>query len=93
MQIRSTGSPAPKISFSPTPTPSKKTFIPQILILILSKKTFLILILLRYSDPDDCARFYICLDKILPREQSCDLGLVFNERSKRCDDPKNVPEW
>jgi hypothetical protein len=46
----------------------------------------------KYSDPDDCARFYICLDKISPREQSCDYGLVFNERSKRCDDPKNVPE-
>ena len=92
MQIRSTGSPAPRISLvSPTATPSKKTFIPQIL--ILSKKTFLILILIRYSDPDDCATYYICLNGISPREQGCELGLVYNELSKQCDAPENVPEW
>ena len=74
---------------SSTPTPSKKTLIPP----ILSKKTFLILILLRYSDSDDCAKFYICLNGISPREQGCELGLVYNELSKQCDAPENVPEW
>ena len=78
---------------SSTPTPSKKTFIPPILILILSKNIFLILILPRYSDSDDCAKFYICLNGISPREQGCELGLVYNELSKQCDAPENVPEW
>ena len=77
---------------SSTPTPSK-SFIKPILIPILSKRTFLILILLRYSDSDDCAKFYICLNGISPREQGCELGLVYNELSKQCDAPENVPEW
>ena len=28
-----------------------------------------------------------------PREQGCELGLVYNEQSQSCDSPKNVPEW
>ena len=47
----------------------------------------------RYSDSDDCAKFYICLNGISPREQGCELGLVYNELSKQCDAPENVPEW
>ena len=46
----------------------------------------------RYSDSDDCAKFYICLNGISPREQGCELGLVYNELSKQCDAPENVPE-
>merc|ERR1711887_393041 len=46
----------------------------------------------KYSDSDDCAKFYICLNGISPREQGCELGLVYNELSKQCDAPENVPE-
>merc|ERR1712117_1013460 len=46
----------------------------------------------KYSDSDDCAKFYICLNGISPREQGCELGLVYNEVSKQCDAPENVPE-
>merc|ERR1712087_371507 len=29
---------------------------------------------------------------ISPREQGCELGLVYNELTKQCDAPENVPE-
>jgi len=47
----------------------------------------------KYADTDDCAKFFICLNGISPREQGCELGLVYNELSKQCDAPENVPEW
>lgn len=47
----------------------------------------------KYADPADCAKFYICLNGITPREQGCELGLVFNTVTKQCDSPANVPEW
>ena len=47
----------------------------------------------KYSDPNDCAKFFICLNGISPREQGCELGLVYNELSAQCDAPENVPEW
>ena len=47
----------------------------------------------KYADPNDCAKFYICLNGISPREQGCELGLVYNELSKQCDAPENVLEW
>jgi len=46
----------------------------------------------KYADPSDCAKFYICLNGVTPREQGCELGLVYNEQSLSCDSPKNVPE-
>lgn len=46
----------------------------------------------KYADPSDCAKFYICLNGVTPREQGCELGLVYNEQSQSCDSPKNVPE-
>jgi len=46
----------------------------------------------KYADTDDCAKFFICLNGISPREQGCELGLVYNELSKQCDAPENVPE-
>ena len=46
----------------------------------------------KYADPSDCAKFYICLNGVTPREQGCELGLVFNELTQSCDLPKNVPE-
>lgn len=47
----------------------------------------------KYADPSDCAKFYICLNGVTPREQGCELGLVYNEQTQSCDSPKNVPEW
>ncbi|XP_040576001.1 protein obstructor-E [Lepeophtheirus salmonis] len=46
----------------------------------------------KYADPDDCAKFYICLNGVTPREQGCELGLVFNTETTQCDTPENVPE-
>jgi len=46
----------------------------------------------KYADANDCAKFYICLNGISPREQGCELGLVYNELSKQCDAPENVLE-
>merc|ERR1712012_5305 len=46
----------------------------------------------KYADPNDCAKFYVCLNGISPREQGCELGLVFNELTNQCDAPENVPE-
>ena len=46
----------------------------------------------KYADPDDCAKFYICLNGISPRAQGCELGLVYNTVSAQCDSPENVAE-
>jgi hypothetical protein len=46
----------------------------------------------KFSDSSDCAKFYICLNGVTPREQGCELGLVYNEQTQACDSPKNVPE-
>ena len=47
----------------------------------------------KYADPDDCAKFYICLNGISPRAQGCELGLVYNTITSQCDSPENVAEW
>lgn len=47
----------------------------------------------KFADPADCAKFYICLNGVTPREQGCELGLVFNTVTMQCDSPENVPEW
>lgn len=46
----------------------------------------------KYADPEDCAKFYICLNGVSPRAQGCELGLVYNDITKQCDGPENVPE-
>lgn len=46
----------------------------------------------KYPDENDCAKFYVCLNGVTPREQGCELGLVYNTQTKACDSPKNVPE-
>jgi len=46
----------------------------------------------KFADPSDCAKFYICLNGVTPREQGCELGLVFNDVTAQCDSPDNVPE-
>lgn len=47
----------------------------------------------RYSDPDDCQYFYVCVNGETPRRSGCKLGQVFNDATKACDWPRNVAEW
>ena len=47
----------------------------------------------RYADPDDCQYFYVCINGDVPRRNGCKMGQVFNDVSKTCDWPRNVPEW
>lgn len=44
-----------------------------------------------YIHPTDCQKFYVCLNGIDPRELKCDDGEVFNDETKRCDSPSQVP--
>jgi len=46
----------------------------------------------KYPDPEDCAKFYICLNGISPRAQGCEVGLVYNTITEQCDAAENVPE-
>jgi len=46
----------------------------------------------KLPDPEDCAKFYICLNGVKPRLQGCELGLVYNTVTQACDAPENVPE-
>lgn len=46
----------------------------------------------KHADPEDCAKFYICLNGVTPRAQGCELGLVYNTLTSQCDSPENVPE-
>ncbi|XP_069961273.1 protein obstructor-E isoform X3 [Cherax quadricarinatus] len=45
-----------------------------------------------YINPDDCQKFYVCLNGQTPQESSCSLGQVYNEQTTMCDFPENVPE-
>lgn len=45
-----------------------------------------------YPDLEDCQKFYVCLNGIVPQESSCSLGQVYNEKTTVCDFPENVPE-
>jgi hypothetical protein len=44
-----------------------------------------------FPHPEDCQKFYVCLNGIEPRELSCGAAEVFNDDIKRCDIPDNVP--
>lgn len=44
-----------------------------------------------YIHPTDCQKFYVCLNGIDPRALKCDDGEVFNDETKTCDAPSNVP--
>lgn len=46
-----------------------------------------------YPHPEDCQKFYVCLNGVTPREQGCSLGQVYNEDTGKCDEPENVPGW
>merc|ERR1712158_11277 len=45
-----------------------------------------------HPNPNVCNIFYACVEGVTPREQGCELGLVYNENTQSCDSPKNVPE-
>lgn len=47
----------------------------------------------KYAHPEDCQKFYVCLNGETPREQGCGEGKVYNEEQQRCDDPENVSGW
>jgi len=44
-----------------------------------------------FPHPEDCQKFYVCLNGVEPRELGCTAGEVFNDETKRCDAPENVP--
>ncbi|XP_037083462.1 protein obstructor-E-like [Pollicipes pollicipes] len=43
-----------------------------------------------YIHPDDCRLFYVCLNGVKPMEGGCPEGTVFNDATRKCDDPANV---
>jgi len=47
----------------------------------------------KFAHPEDCQKFYVCLNGVTPREQGCSDGTVYNEEQQRCDAPENVPGW
>lgn len=46
-----------------------------------------------FPHPDDCQKFYICRNGVMPQRGSCPAGTVYNEVSFKCDEPENVPGW
>lgn len=49
--------------------------------------------LLVSSNPNLCIQVYVCINGDIPRRNGCKLGQVFNDKTKSCDWPRNVPEW
>jgi hypothetical protein len=47
----------------------------------------------KFPHPEDCQRFYVCLNGVQPRELGCSVGEVYNEEEQKCDAPENVPGW
>jgi len=45
----------------------------------------------RFAHPEDCQKFYVCLNGVSPREQGCTLGEVYSELKKTCVDPEDEP--
>ncbi|KAF2883115.1 hypothetical protein ILUMI_23056 [Ignelater luminosus] len=46
----------------------------------------------RYPDPEDCQYFYVCINGDTPRRNGCKLGQAFDDRSKKCDWARKIPE-
>ncbi|KAJ8927757.1 hypothetical protein NQ314_019761 [Rhamnusium bicolor] len=42
-----------------------------------------------FAHPDDCQKFYICRNGVMPQKGSCSGGSVYNEETFTCDDPAN----
>lgn len=47
----------------------------------------------RFAMEADCRKFNYCLNGEHPREGSCDIGLVFSDETKQCQDPSTVQGW
>lgn len=47
----------------------------------------------KFAHPEDCQKFYVCLNGVNPREQGCSDGTVYNEEAEKCDAPENVRGW
>ncbi|XP_063705758.1 protein obstructor-E [Culicoides brevitarsis] len=45
----------------------------------------------KFPHPTDCQRFYVCLNGVEARDLGCMAGEVYNEETKMCDAPENVP--
>jgi len=45
-----------------------------------------------HADDYDCRKFYICINRSIPRKAACDLGKVFSLDTKICESPSKVPE-
>lgn len=46
-----------------------------------------------FPHPEDCQKFYICRNGVMPQRGYCPSGTVYNEESFKCDEPENVPGW
>lgn len=46
-----------------------------------------------YPHADDCAKFYICKNGVVPQKGQCEPGTVYNEESFRCTEPEYVQGW
>lgn len=46
-----------------------------------------------YPHPEDCAKFYICKNGVVPQKGQCEPGTVYNEESFRCTEPEFVQGW
>ncbi|XP_043476864.1 protein obstructor-E-like [Leptopilina heterotoma] len=43
-----------------------------------------------YPHPEDCAKFYICKNGVVPQKGQCEPDTVYNEESFRCTEPELV---
>ncbi|XP_055615024.1 protein obstructor-E-like [Toxorhynchites rutilus septentrionalis] len=44
-----------------------------------------------FPHPEDCTKFYICLNGVEPRQGACHAGMVYNKNTQRCEEPESVP--
>lgn len=46
-----------------------------------------------YPHPEDCAKFYICKNGVVPQKGQCEPGTVYSEDSFKCMEPESVAGW
>ena len=46
-----------------------------------------------FPHAEDCQKFYICRNGVVPQPGSCPYGEVYNEETFKCDEPANVQGW
>lgn len=57
-----------------------------------SKTTGLPMVHPTFPHPEDCQRFYVCKNGVLPSIGRCDEGLVFSTETSACENPEIVPD-